>query len=442
MRIFKHIFKGGSASEIIPSVRFGRYSDAYKAEEKYDAWDRSLALFEKGEYQASFLEFFEYLTDDDQQNVQTSIVDDTLRFELLQGSKLIEGVVDDKMIRAEAKVARTDALNIGFLRRMIEQNFQLKYSRYALDDNDNLTVLFDSYLLDGSPFKLYFALKEIAVNADKQDDLLIKEFDALHPINTGHLQPVSPEHKRIKIEFLRRKIREVLREIDDGRLNPEQNAGGIGYLLLDLTYRLDYLIKPEGMMMEAFERIHRTYFSQDQKTTLEKNIAIRKEYEQILERTDDDIGSELYNVSSSFGITSPSTHEQMVSFIDGELHHMDWYVENKHTSVALAIPGYIAGYGLFNYAFPPPERQLLHLYYQITEPAYFRALGFNTDLVDDEGRLDKRAIRRALRQIQEANNARYPDLRIDGRSLDTTTLTAFAKSYFLMIRDLDLKKKA
>ncbi|MDX1476930.1 MAG: hypothetical protein R3301_04460 [Saprospiraceae bacterium] len=440
MRIFRNIFKGGEANGEDPPVRFGRYSDAYKAEEKYDAWDRSLALFEQGDYQASFAEFFVYLTDDQQDNVSTTVRDGKLQFELLQGSKLIEGEVGDEMIRAEAKVARAETLNIGFLRRMIEQNFQLKYSRYALDDQDNLTLLFDSYLLDGSPYKLYFALKEIAVNADKQDDLLIKEFDSLQPINTGHLQPVSDEHKQVKLAFLRRKIQSALDEIDNGRLNPEQYAGGIGYLLLDLAYRLDYLIKPEGSMMEAFERIHRLYFSQEHKSPLEKNIAIRKEFDEILARDDEDMSRELYDVSASFGITSPSTHEELVNFIDGEIHHMDWYAENNHTTVAMAIPGYITGYGLFNYAFPPPVRQLLHLYYRITEPEYFAALGFRETFVDAAGRPHQRAIRRALRKVEEANRHRYPKLRIDPRVLDDQSWTAFAKSYFLMLRGLDLTK--
>lgn len=442
MSFIKKIFGGASNDPEAMTVRFGRYSDAYKAEEKYDAWDRAIAHFEKEEYIESFQEFFEYLTDDEQENVRTWKDDGLLRFELLQGSKVIEGYVDDRIIKAEAKIAKANAMNIGLLRRMIEQNFMLKYGRYGLDDDNNLTLVFDSYLLDGSPYKLYYALKEIAVNADKQDDLLIKEFDALEEINTGHLEEISDEHKKIKTDLIRTKIKQTLDEIDTGRLNPDQYAGGIGYLLLDTAYRLDYLVKPEGSLMEAFERIHRTYFSSDKKSTVEKNVAIRKEFEEILARDDADIAGELYEVSSSFGITSPSTHEQLVSFIDGEIHHMDWYVENKHTAVALAIPGYVAGYGLFNYAFQAPARQLLHLYYHITEPEYFKALGFAQTFMDSEGNLDRKAIKQALQTIVDRNKDQFPKLQISIKSLNFSSLPAFAKSYFLMIRGLNLSKKA
>ena len=441
MSFFRKILGGTTHGESDPDIRFGRYSDAYKSDAKYDAWDASMDLFEEGKYVESFTRFFDYLTDEHQGNVKTEINGDVLKFELLQGSKMIRGEIDSRMIRAEAKVARTEALSIGFLRRMMEQNYTLKYSRFALDTNNDLTLKFESYLLDGSPYKLYYALKEIAVSADKQDDLLVLEFDALQPINTGHLQHISGDEKQIKTTFLRDRITQVLKDIDTTKLSPDQHAGGIGYLLLDLAYRLDYLIKPEGALMEAFERIHRIYFAQDDKTPIEKNAGVRKEFEKILEKTDEEIKAELYNASASFGITSPSSHEQLVNFIDGELPHMDWYADNKHYHIALAITGYITGYGFFNYAFVPPAKQLLHFYYRLTEPQYFKDLGFEGDYLTSDGKVDKRAVRSAMHAIEDQYKGQYPKIKIDMKALDFSSMPSFAKSYFRMIRNLDMSKK-
>lgn len=441
MGLFDKIF-GRDTRPAVPDVQFGRYSDAYKSEEKYDAWDRAIELFEEGKYKDSFSLFFDYLTDDDQQNVHVEQQNGTLTFRLYQGSKVITGEIGGEMIRAEAKVARATKLSIGFLRRMMEQNYLLKYSRYALDPSDNITLIFDSYLLDGSPYKMYFALKEIAVSADKQDDLLVAEFDALEPVNTGHIEPIPEREKQLKTEFLRTRIQEVLAEIDTGRLNPDQYTGGIGYLLLDLVYRLDYLISPEGRLMEAFERIHRTYFASDDKSPIAKNAGVRKELEHILERSDREIRAELYRTRNSFGITTPGTHDKLIEFIDGELHNMDWYAENRHYTVALAIPGYIAGYGLFNYAFQPPLQELLHLYFHIMEPDFFKMLGFERVYFNKkEGNFDKRGLRKALSEIESRHKERFPKLEIDARQLNLQSPHGFAKSYFLMLRALDLTRK-
>ena len=80
-------------------------------------------------------------------------------------------------LRCSARIAKGEQLNVGLLRRLIEHNYGLKYSRYALDAEGYITIVFDTFLLDGSPYKLYYALKEIATHADKQDDLLISEFN-------------------------------------------------------------------------------------------------------------------------------------------------------------------------------------------------------------------------------------------------------------------------
>jgi len=398
-------------------------------------------LFEEGKYIESFQNFFEYLTDETQHNVKTWMEGEDLHFEVLQGSKLIKGSIGKEMIKAEAKVAHAEELSIGFLRRMMELNFSLKYSRFALDEDDNLTLIFDSYLLDGSPYKMYYALKEIAVSADKQDDLLIGEFEKLQPINTGHLVTIPEEQQDVKVGFIRRRIRQVFDEIDSSKLNSEQYSGGVGYLLLDLAYRIDYLVRPEGALTEALERIHRVYFTHDNKSSAEKNRTVRKEFEKILERSDDALKAEMYMVSSSFGITSPSSHEQLVAFIDSELKNMEWYIENRHFQMALAFPGYVAGYGLFNYAFQPPTKELLHMYYRITEPEYFKALGYAPMYYYPEsGELDKRAIAKSLVAWRDKHKAKFPKLKPDIKSLQLENMTVFTKSFFKMIRGLDMTK--
>lgn len=442
MGLLDRLFGGSTEKAPQPDIKFGRYSDSYKEAENYDAWDTALDQFEEESFLDSYREFFRYLRDEREDNVHYWDEEGGLRFELFQGSKKITGFADDVKFMAEAKIARTESLNVGFMRRLIEKNFSLKYSRFALDEDYNITIVFDTYTLDGSPYKLYYALKEVATNADKQDDLLLDEFRMLQPVDTTHLEELPEEEKEVKYKFLVEQVKNTLREVEEGDIHPDQYPGGIAYLLLDLIYKLDYLIKPEGYMMETLERIHRIYFSKDGKTTAQKNQVLMRELRKLIDRPREDFFKEMYHVKSTFGITTPVNHDRVVSFIDGELHNMDWYKDNKHHAVALAIPGYIVGYCMFNYAVPRPDRDLLHLYFQITNPKYFRELGFTIDYCDpDTRRLNRRAIKHAIDDIVSENEEQYPKLSPATGSLNFQTLPDFAKTYLLMVRNLDLTKR-
>ena len=441
MSFFKKIFSSKKVDFDRPEFRFGRYTDAYKKDDQYDYWDQALELFEKEDYQESYRLFFEYLKDENEDNVKYWKEGSALHFEVLQGSKKIEGFIEKNKVRAEAKIAQADSLNIGFLRRLVEQNFGLKYGRYALDEEEDIAMVFDSYMLDGSPYKLYYALKEVAINADKQDDVLIDEFDMLNPVNTGHTNKIPREEKEVKYWFLHREIAAVFDEIENGKLDANQYPGGIAYLLLHLVHKLDYLIKPEGFTMEKLEKIHRNYFSEEQKSIPEKSLAIQKSLRKIIERSKEDFFKELYTVSSTFGITTPVNHDRVISFIDGELGKMDWYRNNKHDKIALAIPGYIVGFCLFNYAVPEPDKDYLHLFYQITEVEYFKKLGFDFNYYDPQtGVLNKKEIVTVIEYIAKKYKAEYPKLKVDTTKLVYTNLVDFAKSYMLFIRNLDLTK--
>ena len=141
MSFFEKLFGGGTKKEPQPNLSFGRYSDSYKTAEQYDSWDKSLGLFEKEQYLTSYLEFFTYLRDNFEDNVIWKEENGKIHFEIFQGSKKATGVADANKVTIEAKVAKTDTLNIGFMRRLLERNFSLRYSRFALDPDNNITCL-------------------------------------------------------------------------------------------------------------------------------------------------------------------------------------------------------------------------------------------------------------------------------------------------------------
>ena len=424
-----------------PDIRFGRYSDSYKEASNYDAWDEALEKFEAEQYVDCYKAFFNYLRDEEEDNVRWWGEETGIKFEIYQGSKKISGFADKDSLVARASIAQTEQLNVGFLRRLLEKNFSMNFGRFALGDDNELQVVFDTYSLDGSPYKLYFALKEMAIQADKFDDLLLDEFDMLKPVEVSHLIAIPDEMKAVKYNFITTSIKAVLKEINEGDLDPVKFPGGIGYLLLDLIYKLDYLVKPEGFMMEALERMNRLFFAKDDKSLAEKNRLLAKELEKLLERDQASFFKEMYRVKTTFGITPSVTHDRVVSFIDGELNNMDWYCENNYKKVAMSIPGFVVGYCLFNFASPRPDRDFLHLYYEITESQYFKDLGFKIKYIDEEtGKLNKKSIKKAIEKIVDKNEVAFPKLSPSISSLNFNSMTEFARSYLLMVRNLDLTK--
>jgi hypothetical protein len=435
MGFFNKLFGGKSSSE--PSINFGRYSDSYRSEAQQAAFERSVDEFEKGEYVAAYVHFFEFLKDKVEENVKFWEDEKGLQFELLQGSKKVVGFANEQRVEVETKVAIAETLEVSFMKRLMEKNYSLKYGRFALDNNNGIIMKFNTYVLDGSPYKLYDALKEVATNADKLDDLLLDEFKTLKSVDTGHIIEISETEKTVKYDFLIQKINETLERIEAMPSTvPSVNKA---YCLMSLCYKLDYLIRPEGFVMEVLERINRQYFAHDDQTIAAKCRILQTEFETILNRPKVKVLKEIYQTISTFGVTMPVHHDRVRAFIDGEMANMEWYIKHKNYDVALSSAGYVVGYCLFNYAVPLPIRAFFHLFYQITESNYFLNLGYGFDLYQDEIQVfNKMAIKNEINSIVKKYKTEYPNLKPKIEILDFKNLGTFAQSYLEMMSRLDV----
>ncbi|MBU6340670.1 MAG: hypothetical protein KGS48_04170 [Bacteroidetes bacterium] len=441
MRLIERLFGIESAKRSAqPDVVFGRYSDAYKSADQLAAFDRSLEIFENGDYLEAYRTFLSSIQDESTENLVVEEKEGVLHFSFWQGSQRIVGTADTEKVRVESKVAVAKDLNVGLLRRLVTANFSLKFCRYALAPDNSLLVKFDTTTTDGSPMKLMYAFKELAIHADKQDDLLLDEFDSLEPAHARLLGEISEAEKEIKYAYTKAQIEQVFAEIDKGQPDPNQYPGTYAYLLLSLAFKLDYLVRPEGFMMDVLEKIHGIYFAKNEKTAQVKVANMRKSYQQLLEREKAVFFKEMYRTKSTFGVNPAVNHGSIVALIEGELPNMEWPLQQNYHALAMAVPQYIAGFALFHYAPPPPDRAFFHLFYQIIEEPFFKHLGFQEQYTDGQGRLDKKNILQGIRQIQEVHRLQYPYLRPDVQRLDFASPVLFSRSYMLMIKDLNLTK--
>jgi hypothetical protein len=426
---------GKQSAEAGSEIQFGRFSSSYKTPDRVKYWDDSMNFYNQKKYVDSYVTLMNYLEETGVGNVRFTKSGDKVDFEILQGSKKVTGTADSEKFIALVNVARYTKLSVAYLRRLLDMNYSLSYSRFCLKD-DIICMKFDTASLDGSPWKLYYGLQEMATRADLIDDLLVDEFSALQPIDNSHITDIPVPEKEIKYAYIQKWIRESLDRAKG--LNADKFCGGISYLLLDLAYRLDYLIKPEGQTLDILKRIHRIYFARDDSPYLERNRLISVEFEKIIKRPKDAVFKELYRVTSTFNVVNPTPHNEVAATIENEMKNLPWYKENKYPDIALAIVNYIIGYCLFNFGLNRQTRQLFHLVYQVTNPEYFAALGVRPVYYDPAAKkLEKGEIREAVGRIIKSGTDQFPNLKFNCGNLDFNDHLGFCESYLLEIKNLN-----
>nr|MBA4168728.1 hypothetical protein [Chitinophagaceae bacterium] len=92
--VFDKLFGWTKKNDADPDIPFGRYSDNNKSVAKVGRWAEADNLFGEKRYAESIEAFFDYLCDDDQQNVIIEKNGGAITFSLYQGSKLVRGGMD------------------------------------------------------------------------------------------------------------------------------------------------------------------------------------------------------------------------------------------------------------------------------------------------------------------------------------------------------------
>ena len=101
--------------------------------EKVERWNDAESLFKEKKYYKSIAAIFDYLRDEEVDNVMHEQDGSKGRFEFYQGSKIIRGFYNETLLEAEVLLAHMPMPSVPVMRRLLEMNFNLYYSRYALD---------------------------------------------------------------------------------------------------------------------------------------------------------------------------------------------------------------------------------------------------------------------------------------------------------------------
>lgn len=421
-----------------PEIQFGRYSDNNKPVAQVNRWAEADSLFKEKKFIESIDAFFDYLRDDSAQNVVYERNGAVGCFQLYQGSKIIRGDFNSMALKAEVTLVRMPQQSVPVMRRLLEMNFNLYYSRFAMD-NDRLCMSFDSDIQTASPSKLYYGLKEMSTKADKQDDLLIQDFSALEKTDIEHITNIPTAEKEVKYLYLQKWIQETLDNIKG--VDTDKFSGGIAYVLLALIYKIDYLITPEGKLLTDLEKITGIYFKKDERPVVEKNRDMLEEFKKMQAISKEEVFNCLFRSKYTFSIVAPQPYKTISDCIHGANQNLVWYRDNNYPFIATQIVEYGITFCQYSYSLPKAISELVHLCMMVNYSDYFSALGYRRYYDPAKNMFSQNDIIENIKMIQDKWKEKFPLMDFKTQNLRFDNLFNFNFSFTTEMEFLNAEPK-
>ena len=419
---------------------FGRYSDNNKSSFQLDEWTNAEKAYKEKRYDDAIVHFFTYIRDPEVNNVIFEPDNENAAFYIYQGSKKISGSIDNSCVKAEVGIAKVVKKSVPVMRQLLEKNFQLYYSKFYLDTDDIKLKIYNN-ITAANPKKLYYALKELAIQADRLDDILVDDFTALEAEGTDHIEELNEETKQTKYDFFKYWIDKTIDKVE--KLNPNTFAGGITYMLLNLVYKLDYLLVPEGKLTEKLEAVNSAFWGVPQDTPATKrNADMIEKLKELQAWKEDDVKKYFYRAKHTFALTKPTSFNVVIETINNTFKNIEWYRDNDHNDIALEMLEYSFAFSQFSYSLPKPATQLFDVLMQVNHSDYYVAMGYPNKLYDRSKKaFNADLIKSMILEINNENKERYNLINIDTEALNFESLQHFNFSLLAQITKLDLRKK-
>jgi len=417
---------------------YGRGIHALPNPDEKELFERSSAAFIDGdilsgyEYFLSSLIHKENLFPTPHLSIERS--EETLRFSLYQGYALIKGSVSEKSLEAHADIALSEQLHVAIKRRFLERDFQLTYCRFSEDKGTiRLSICLDNATI--TPQKVFYPLREIALNADFEKEFIAGEFDESALLDTHHLISIPREKIEINYAFMRQWIQETEQSLIG--LLSNDNTGMTSFSYLALLLQIDYLLLPHKKMAKNISEKINGYFMDDEKLTEDKNADLEQYLRELSAMDIESFSTQFYNCAYTFSPFEQAMHDEISTFIEESLGKVRWYKNNRSTYVISVIYRYISLYILYNYGLHPSLRSLLHLHVEIYASDFFKAAG-EIPLYDPLTRTFKQnLIAQRIRESIEPYISRYKGLSDFSEHLNYSDLDHFSQSFYLQVKNLD-----
>jgi len=423
------------------NYHFGRFISYKKTPEQQEFYQLSKKEFSQQRYLEGYENYFKYLRfenthEKDHANISFSRDENSLEFKIIQGAAIIKGNITQKRLIASVNIAHTVKDNVAVMRRLLEKNYMYTYSSFYLQDEIlKSKIYFHNTSL--SPQKVYFPLREISINTDKEKELLLDEFNDLETIELEHIEAMDFHLKDTKLRFFREWIDKTQEKV--ALLPTLEQSGAIAFVWLGLLLRIDYFVTPRGKLGHEIYEAIQEYYLDDNKLIEEKNDALQKATLKLQALDSKKLAKSLYSVQQTFDVFTQNNLEEIRSFIDETLTKIIWYKEHKYEEIILTIYEYLGLYMLYNFGMNDCLRELVQLNVRIHNTDFHCALGIKSLYKGDE-KLDNTKINAEVKKIIEPYNKLYPHLNDLSLNLNFESLEKFHHSYFNGIKSLNFSE--
>ncbi|WP_455755679.1 hypothetical protein [Sulfurimonas sp.] len=420
---------------------FGRSINATISNEEEELFNKSQEAFSNKNILDAYEYFFHSLEnfkdDDSNHNVTTRREEDELYFEIFQGTARVTGCVTQNNLHAEAIITKKSSANVALKRFILERNYQLTYANYYSDDqyvkiklyHDNITM---------TPQKVFFPLREIALNADFDKEYIRTEFTDIPLEDIDHLEKLDEIELQTKYKYLHEWIDELNKTIEN--LPSNDNAGMQAFSLLNTMLMIDYLIVPKYAIYQKTSKKIQEYYGDENKSIESKNDELKEYINKLKKMSYEEFSENFYNAKYTFNPTEKTSKEEVDNFISESLLKIRWYKNNRYIQIIPTIYKYIAFNILYNYGLNPVIKDLLHTLVEIQNPKFFKSLEYQELYNEDEKTFSKKTIISKIEDIISPHQNRFKSLEPFGEDLNYSSLNEFSNSFYLQIQDLNFEE--
>lgn len=390
---FFSFFSSESNTDPLVWKHWGRFSDAYKRKDQYEAWDEAQISFSEGNWTDALTHMMVFLENETGDNIMKTSETGMHTYLLLQGSTQAKLCLEEDHFRAEVNLVRGGNWPMALLRKLLEANYRLKYSRYALAE-DTIQLVFDTVVDDLDAYKMYYALRELSLHADSHDDLIAHDWVGIELTDVDHLKKLTKAQRDILIDFAQERLLELGELLDPASQREEVERAS---LVMCELFTLDYISCPQGRFAEWIVDVLNDYIQQDI-TQEEANRHAWEHMKRWNSLKDHNWEKEFYSFTSTFGDLEACSLESVNRLIEAEWSTLNWYLKQANSESGLRYGMYIIGKILYSYAPPLWVRYLFDISYQLALPQVFQAFGYE-ELLNSKGVIHKKRLRRRLSEV-------------------------------------------
>jgi hypothetical protein len=420
---------------------FGRGTNADISPEEETLFNKSYIAFEEKKVLDAYEYFLNSLQNYTNSQMNNNIIihkdEASINFELFQGTARVVGRITNEEFYAEVILVKKEQASVALKRYILERNYQLTYA-YYFADNEYIKLKIFHNNTTMSPQKVFFPIRELALNADFDKEHIKSEFDNISLEDISHLSPLKSEELELKFKYLKKWIDDLEAKVIT--LPSNDSTGMQAFLYLNILFKIDYLLVPKYKIYQKISKKIQAYFSEENSTIEGKNEELKVYVSKLKEMSFEEFCSNFYEAKYTFNPTEKTSYEDVVNFINESLIKIRWYKNNRYNQIIPTIYRYIAFYSLYNYGLNQVQRNLLHLLIKIQTPDFFADLNYKVFYNAKDDSFSKRAIISEIDNIIEPQQSRFKLLKPFGNELNFSSMNEFSNSFYTQLKHLNFEE--